>query len=58
MCNCARALQQLVCGAQDDERRLVSRDMNGTHEGGPLRKQNSMNLPAPDSSGFPAHHPP
>ena len=44
---------------QDDERRMVSRQMNGTSEqaGTGLWKQGSVGLPAPDESGFPAHHP-
>lgn len=58
---------------QDDERRMVSRQMNGTNtgsaaassnsssEGGPaghtLWKQGSVGLPSPEESGFPATHP-
>ncbi|GAB4814343.1 hypothetical protein N2152v2_001389 [Parachlorella kessleri] len=44
---------------QDDERRMVSRQMNGTSEqaGTGLWKQGSVGLPAPEESGFPAHHP-
>lgn len=44
---------------QDDERRLVSREMNGTSEpaGGGLWKQGSVGLPSPEESGFPATHP-
>jgi ubiquitin-protein ligase E3 A len=44
---------------QDDERRMMGRQINGTSEGvpGSLWKQGSLNLPAPEESGFPATHP-
>lgn len=45
---------------QDDERRMMGRQINGTSDGtGPpsLWKQGSLNLPAPEESGFPAVHP-
>lgn len=44
---------------QDDERRMVSRQMNGTSEPacGGLWKQGSVGLPSPEESGFPATHP-
>lgn len=43
---------------QDDERRMMGRQANGTSESaGPLWKQGSLNLPHPEESGFPATHP-
>lgn len=50
--------QRLSC-LQDDERRMMGRQINGTSEGvpGSLWKQGSLNLPAPEESGFPATHP-
>ena len=45
-------------GIQDDERRMMGRQVNGTSEGtGQLWKQGSLNLPHPEESGFPATHP-
>lgn len=44
----------------DDERRMMVRQINGTSDGvgqASLWKQGSLNLPAPEESGFPATHP-
>jgi hypothetical protein len=44
---------------QDDERRMMGRQINGTSDGTSpsIWKQGSLNLPTPEESGFPAHHP-
>ncbi|KAL4443784.1 hypothetical protein ABPG75_011521 [Micractinium tetrahymenae] len=44
----------------DDERRMMGRQINGTSDStgqASLWKQGSLNLPAPEESGFPATHP-